>query len=235
MNLMTATPTPFPFAKTGGGIPTDGLLGEYLFEDNVNDTSGNGRNATIPNGATYTTGKIGAKAITLSAASSQYVELPTLSAWEDLYNVDFTCAIWVKSTDTTSSRSVIGNFSSLTGAGTTPNQFWFEYLPSTSGAVNMFVRRDNGAQTLIPSPVGNIADGSWHLLLLEKTGVTFNQWIDNSLLSTGSFSIEGHTNNNRPVRIGVNFGRYMSGAFDGLRLWDRSLTADGKTALFNET
>ena len=226
------TPFPTPQAAGGGGIPTAGLLGEYLFESqDGTDTSGNSRDATNTN-VTYSTGKIGSYCAVLNG-SNAYIELPTLSAWEDLDSVDFSCCIWVETTDSTAGQSIVGNYATLTAGGPTPNQFWMLYNLSSAGDTAAFLRRDNNAETALTSGTV-IKDGTWHFLIFEKDGLDVSIYKDNVLIDTDTLSLDGSTDNNQPVRVGVNFGRFLSANIDGLRLYNRVLTSDEKTLLFNE-
>lgn len=208
------------------------LLGLYEFEDNVNDSSGNDRTATAYNSPSYTTGKIGSKAISLDGIN-QYVELPSLADWEELNGKDFTCAIWFKSTDKTTFQFYIGNYGTLTAATPVPNQYWALAINS-DGKCRVQVRRDNGAETVNSIGIADTADGAWHLGVFVKRGLDIELWVDNNNDDTQALSQEGSTTNNEEVRMGVGFARYVDAEFDQLRLYDRALSTDELTALFNE-
>ena len=219
---------PFPFVSASGD---DGLLGQYLFENNLNDSSGNGRNATAPNGVTYVPGKIGTYAASLNG-TNQYIELPALSDWDELDSKDFSCFFWFKSTDKSQVHQIIGNYSTLTAISPTPNQYW--NMPTlTSGYPYVNYRRDN---TESKNFIGSfdVCDDTWRLLGYVKDGTTLELWVNNVKLGSNSLSTEGSCANNQPVRIGVQYGRYKAMSIDNLRLYNRVLTTAEKTALYNE-
>ena len=75
----------------------------YAFENNANDTSGNGNNGT-PSGITYVTGKVGSYAANFNGTTA-YVGSSLRTAG------DFSVALWVKTTGSSS-------------AGTSTSQWW---------------------------------------------------------------------------------------------------------------
>ena len=222
---------PFPLTPAGG-IPTDALA-FYEFENNLNDSSGNSRTATAPNSLTYGTGKIGTYSADIDG-TSQYIELPADAVWDDLNGEDFSCFMWFKSTDKALAYQVIGNYSTLTAVGPTPNQFWQLVTNQTTGTGRAVYRRDNGAQLAGVNGTTDICDGDWHYIGFVKDGVTIELWVDNVREGTASLSVDGTCANNQEIRVGIQFARYQALAIDNLRIFDRLLTADEKTALYNE-
>jgi len=217
------------------GIPTDGLLGEYLFEDNVLDTSGNTRNATAVNLPTYATGRVGSKCIVLNGVN-QFVEFPILPAWQELNGVDFTCGVWAKTIDNSSGHHLIGTFATLTPTSPVPNQYWSMGGPDTSGDMLLDSRVANGARRWLTSPKYlTVTDGNWHFYIYEKSGLTVNHYVDNVLVGTATIASDGSTANNQQLRLGVIFARFLAVSVDALRFYDRVLTTEGRTALYNET
>jgi hypothetical protein len=228
--MLISTPQPFPIPSA---VAEDTLLALYEFEDNVNDTSGNSRNATAPNGISYTTGIIGSKAGTLNG-TNQYVELPALADWDDLDGVDFSVFLWFNSTDNSETNSqIIGNYSTLASGGPTPNQFWYLNTINT-GQVRSTYRRDNGAETVVASSTTDIVDGSDHFVGFIKRGLDLEIWVDNVKENTATLLFDGSCANNQPVRIGVNFGRYLAMTADQCRLYKKALSVSEINALYNE-
>lgn len=229
--LLTSTKTPIVKPTS---VDWFSPLGEYMFEDNVLDTSGNGRDATAFNSPSYGVGHVGSKCIILDGIN-QYVELQALAAWEELNGVNFSCGIWCKTTDVSIANSIIGNYATLIAASPVPNQYWNLTGPDTAGDTWCDSRVDNGARRFTTGKYLTASDGAWHFHIYEKDGLTVNYYVDNNFIDSDSITPDGDTANNQAVRIGVWFGRFLAGSFDALRLWDKILTAPQKTELFNET
>ena len=212
----------------GGGIPTDALA-FYEFENNLNDSSGNGRTATAPNSLTYGTGIVGTYSAELDGID-QYIDLPSLTDWNELNGKDFSCFFWFKSTNANNGQ-IIGNSSRLVGSS--PANYWMN-ITNTNGTIrNYYVPTSPGTVKAFNGTI-NVCDGDWHLLGYVKDGLTIEGWVDNAIDASETLATDGSVDSGEPVRVGVHFGRFKDMAIDNLRLYDRVLTTEEKTALYNE-
>jgi hypothetical protein len=227
--------SPFPIKPpTGGAIPTD-YEAFYEFENNLNDSSANGNTATDGGtSVTYTTGKFGTYAV-VTNGTTQYIQLPTNSVWDELNGKNLSFFVWFKSTDTSLPYQVVGNYSTLTATGPTPNQFWQLVTNQSTGTARVVYRRDNAAELAGANGTTNVCDGSWHLLGYVKNGLTIELWVDNVMENSATLSSDGSCANNQPVRFAVQFARYQAETLDNSRIYPDVLTTEEKTALWNET
>lgn len=87
--------TPFPMHAGIVGIPTDGLVGQWLFDGNADDSSGNGYNGTVY-GATLTTNRFGAanSAYYFDGTGTTYIDIGNVAAFNFGFG-DFTLSAWV--------------------------------------------------------------------------------------------------------------------------------------------
>ncbi len=209
----TATPTPTPIP----GAP----IAWYAFENNANDSSGNGFNGTLFNSPTFVAGHIG-QAINLNGTNN-YVQIPR--SIQD----SFTIAFWVKTTQTG-------------GTGT----HWWSGRGLVDGEVanvaNDFGVSLVGAQaafgvgnpdTTIKS-TSNINNGAWHRVAVTRNSTTgvMILYFDGVQQSTTT-GPTGTKNAPANLRIGslqtnINF---FAGQIDEVRLYNVVLTAAQVAAL----
>lgn len=124
------------------------------------------------------------------------------------------------------------------------NPAWQFRINGTSGNPNIFVRNGAGAVLSINVGSGSITDGAWHLVV-----ITFNPGGDLKLHydepgTAFSFASGAGVNGNLlnqagGVYLGVApgtaywWGGTSTGNIDEFMIWDRALTADERTELWN--
>ena len=124
----TALPAATPY------IPRDGLVGEWLFNGNAADTSGQGNNGQV-NGAVLATDRFGNPNSAYSFnGSNAYIQLPNSNSLQ-IGLKDYTIAAWIK-TDT--------HYAGLVGAGLYQLDVTVPNVPSGDAAV---VAQIGGVQT----------------------------------------------------------------------------------------
>ena len=73
-----------------------------------------------------------------------------------------------------------------------------------------------------------LTTGSWHHVVCQKTGSSYQIWIDGTLNATSSFNLVGNTNNDNNFFIGGNgtsIGSF-SGSLDEIRVYRKGLTSN---------
>lgn len=140
---------------------------------------------------------------------------------------DFALAIWLKTT----SREPMAALSITPGAGTP--------------ALDLLVNLDHGVQLFLDGAavdglawgsVGSLADGQWHLLLVQRQGPQVQLWTDAVLRAAVSLNLVVMGPGTR-VRCGRDSGRLArpvgawSGALDDLQFHERAFDADAVRAL----
>lgn len=196
----------------GDGSATDlacGLVGHWTFDDGsgttATDSSGNGNNGTLVNGATWTTGAIQG-AVHLNGVN-QYVQMNT-----NLGSLSsFTLTAFIN-LDASAANQSQGD-----------NPFW------ALDSHNVIVMRPTGYYITIPdsfpglqnSTASNI--GLWVHVAIVRTASTISYYRDGVLVQTANLSNAPSTNFSSFV-LGSWSGYQFSGAIDDLRLYNRALT-----------
>jgi hypothetical protein len=217
---LTPSPTPIPTRTPtpGGPTPTPGTgpMVWYKFDGNANDSSGNGKNATLNGSPAYVTGKSG-NAINLSG-SSQYVSMPG-GIISGLNN--FTIATWVKIT-TLSTWSRIFDF----GTGTTVNMF---LTPQSGNGVRFAITTGGSGNEQRINGSSALATGTWVHVAVTLSGNTGTLYVNGAAAGTNTNmtlrpSSLGTTGNNYIGRSQYS-DPYLNGQIDNFRIYNRALSA----------
>ncbi|MED4229108.1 family 43 glycosylhydrolase [Neobacillus cucumis] len=201
--------------STGGAeVAQEALTTWYKFDQlngtTITDNSGNGKAATVMNGASLTTvdGRTG---IDLDHTKSQYVQLPTgiMSTLDD-----FTISTWVYLDSKTGDWTRIFDFGTGANAG------------------KIFL-----TENLYLDLVGKVADatpsapevGEWTHIAISKTGTAYTIYVNGKVGATG-------TSNKKPSDFGATaynyIGKsnwadpYLDGKVSDFRIYNRGLSAE---------
>jgi len=197
-------------ASAVSGIPREGLVAEYLFSGNALDSSGNNLNGTVV-GATLTTDRKGnANSAYLFNGTSSYISIPKVFS----FSVGSSISLWAN--------------------------FW--NITSTSyflGASSLGIRY-NGSNFLISVGQGAINLLNWtkvnrqvNLIIIRTTSINYDYYIDGIFL--GSQSTGTVTSDLIVDTIGKTVPAYFfNGVIDDIRFYNKKLTADEITELYNE-
>jgi len=196
-----------------------GLIADWEFEGNVNDSTGS-FDATAVNGPGYATGIID-QAISLNGVN-QSATVPDMGTYGDA-----TVAVWIKTNDANSpgSQAIFHNTAWSTG---TPH-FLLEYgggspSPATTGLV---IGVNSSGEVKLNNALSPIDEDVWyHVAYTYDTSVTpqLRLYIDGA--EAGSDSVNSSVDlifNN--MVIGAGFGRPFNGLLDDLGVWDEVLSA----------
>lgn len=214
--------------KSGGCASSNGLVAEWLFNGNANDTSGNGMNGTA-SGATLTAGRGGQANTAYSFnGSNNYIALTNTTPL-NFTGGQFTVSSWVK-------------------LGTLPtSSAWYDILSSTGGGdwsvgINAAA---NGSGLLrmtkisqIDSPIGPvIPQNTWKLLTVVFNGpspATVSYYVDGALANTVTWTYGGQGNFAPATkRIGSRASSgYFNGTIDDIRVYNRALSPEEITSLY---
>lgn len=196
-------------------IPRDGLIGEWLFNGNADDTSGNNRNGTV-NGATLTSNR---KSIENTAysfdGSNDYI---SVSNYID-FGLNWTISIWLKLTNIAAYHSIL---------------YTNSYINT---GINFYKYKNSGVELRINATTPGLG------LVIPFTN--FTSWnhityiYDNGVLKG---YLNGRYVNQRILNVSPNnnllyFGRgylYLNGSLDDIRIYNRVLTSNEIIALYEE-
>jgi hypothetical protein len=201
-----------------------GLVAYYMFDSNANDSSGNGKTATLNGSPTYVAGRTG-NAVSLSG-SSQYVSLPSgiVSGLND-----FTISTWVKIT-TLSTWSRIFDF----GTGTTVNMF---LTPQSGNGVRFAITTNGSGSEQRINGTAALATGTWVHVAVTLSGNTGTLYVNGAVVGTNTSmtlkpSSLGTTGNNWIGRSQYS-DPYLNGQIDNFRIYNRALSASEISSLYS--
>lgn len=219
-------------------IPTNGLVGYWPFNGNANDESGNGNNGIV-NGATLTSDRFGNSNYAYNFDGSNWIEV----FYNQIFNFgtnSFTLSCWsLKQGNNTFQHLVTRN-----------------YIPVYPNATaNYALRFENNSIALFSS--GNTSQGNGTLVSTSQNNLTnwnhfvgvFNSVNQNmQIYRNGNLIASGQTNPNiqnynsignmyfgveHPSTVLPSGPQYLNGKLDDIGIWNRALTQEEITGLYN--
>ncbi len=228
-------------------VPTNGLVGWWPFNGNANDESGNGNNGTV-NGATLTSDRFGNSNGAYSFnGTSNFISVPdnntldltnqfTLSTWINLPDYSVGPALQNASGNTDVTRTILGKpRTSAWNSG-----YVLSHYPTgqsttlAGGAANMSCCPNIGVSGIGLPPLN-----TWINITVVYNGSTLSLYLNGALNNStqGVFSLD---NSSQPlligkefVLVGDNWYRWFKGIIDDIAIWNRALTQQEITALYN--
>jgi hypothetical protein len=222
-------------AQVPNYVPTNGLIGWWPFNANANDESGNGNNGTV-NGATLTTDRFGVANKAYNFDGNDWIELNLLPAINN--SNELAVSVWVKSSGTNSNTNCsVGCAQYYFSRGNEGGNGFGIF--STQSSTPNFVSSINGSfsgQTVISSSITTIPHSQWNHLLMNYDGVNIYYYLNGVLVGTTPYTVNvgiGNTTNAVFGRQFVpNFPYYTVGKIDDGAIWNRALTQQEITALY---
>ena len=211
----------------------NGAVAWYKFEDNPDDATPNNKDGTDVNAPTYSAGvsSLTGNAINYVSASSQRTDVPNNLVLWDTDNFNFSINLWYKR-DATANTDWVLFGSQTTASGN--SAFYIAY--GLDGAGNLSFTK-NG---LIPGATLEAPwtqDTNWHMLTAIQNNTGMYLFLDNETFASNTNTANaGNTSNN--ISIGARqinpADFYFDGAVDEVGVWNRSLTDDERTILYND-
>jgi hypothetical protein len=224
---------------------TDGLIGEFLFNGNADDTSPEFSNHAIVHGATLTSDRKGnINSAYIFDGINDYIEIPHTSLFNFSNHQDFSISLWLLANTTQNDMTGGGNeIITKWDNGTSGYPFSMRYINGMSnpGLAGSFqASRYNSStcadQPLVFTPV--FALDMYRHVVYTKNGLSLKIYVDNVL--TNEFNDFGEnecsTTNSHSISVGTrgNGIYFFTGKIDDIRFYNRALTTENITALFNE-
>ena len=219
-SLFTFVPSSFA-ADTNPGTPT--LYWTFSSLADVTKEGASNTNCTLNGNATYTAdGKFGGGLLLdgsgdfVSCGSSTLTNLP-------IGNSNYTISVWVKSA-ALNTGGYIG---------------WGEY--GSNNRVNAFRTNNDGIQNywwgndlIHSSPALNLLN-QWHHAVVNYNGTTRTIYFDGALLKTDTpgATLNSTTSNFAIGRTAPMYVEFFNGTLDDLSIWNRALTLNEITYLYN--
>jgi hypothetical protein len=213
-------------------IPTAGLVGKYLFNNNASDLSSNGNNGSLNNGATFTLDRNGNSnaAVTLDGIDD-YINLPSGSTTSLNLTSDFTVSFWIKTSDlscllasigdnVTSPPIAAGYLSGINAGGVGSGKFGVATRGSWNGSISI------------------VNDNTWHNIVYSLQTTTLSIYIDNVLdRQVSGVSAPLTWSGNRVIGCRNDFvmtaATNYHGLFDDLLIYNRALSNSEIGQVFN--
>ncbi len=210
-------------AQVPSYVPTNGLKGWWPFTGNANDESGNGNNGTV-NGATLTSDRFGNVNSAYSFdGTNDFINVPEDSTMElNQHTISF----WFNSPILPNSR-----FDLIGKDNTTGNRQYVIQLES-SGVIRNAVFTD--IQPYIIDGNTIITTNNWINVVVTWDGIINRTYI-NSNLDTSISTLGNLLQDNWDLFLGgtPSFNQYYFGKLDDIGFWNRALTQQEITALYN--
>jgi hypothetical protein len=213
-------------------VPFNGLIGWWPFNGNANDESINNNNGIV-NGALLTEDRFGEAdhAYNFNGIDN-FIDLGNSNSLNSI-DTNFTISVWIND------FSILDN-STIIACHATGFQ-WRYLLRTLSDSINgQFVRNDNNNWTFNYTESNSILENTWTNIIMLKNDSNFQIFINGSLQSTSIVpsTTVGGNNNNAYTKIGVNWPstpdlEYFKGNIDDLGIWNRALTQQEITDLYN--
>jgi hypothetical protein len=208
-------------------------VGWWPFNGNANDESGNGNNGTV-NGATLTTDRNGSANSAYNFSGADYIGISSSTIPSTVINNAqlFTLSFWVYYAANNTTESYFGSWNESNGGF---------YINDYLGSSSAFAVLPNGQ---IFNTATNLT-GSWHNLIYEFDGnqtgnsnrlklfvdgvlntLNYPYSVPSSLGSGASSLLFGAR------QVFGNPGEFLTGKLDDIGIWDRALTQQEITALY---
>jgi hypothetical protein len=202
----------------------EGLTGYWPFDGDGVEQSGSGRDLQLVGGVGFAPGLIG-QALDLHANNAQYAQRSQDDSVYDFGSNDFTIQVWVNFNSHNREQTLLEKFAGSGGPGwtlTTPGSH-YQFTSDLTGPIN--------------SP-DILTTGTWHDVLVRRSGDEFDLWVDDALVAktTASGAIGTTTNPLLVGRRNAGDGRDFSvdGHLDETAIWNRALTDAEIGALWNK-
>jgi YD repeat-containing protein len=216
-----------------------GLVGWWKFDEGTGtsaaDSSGSGNTGTLLNGPTWTTGQIGAGALTFNGGTGE-VAVSASSTLANLYATGLTVSAWIKPTGAGGGGAGRIVDKDNQGAG------WFFSMSGPTVVKFVSDQDAKGVTSLVSSTP--ISLNTWQHVLATWTGTAGGKNMDiyiNGVKSDGAIT-DGTgpeaSDQATPLTIGnrqVDKARGFAGAIDDVRIYNRVLSASEIQALAAST
>ncbi|MBP9109195.1 MAG: VCBS repeat-containing protein [Pyrinomonadaceae bacterium] len=204
--------------------PPANMVDWWPADGNGNDIQG-GQTATLGNGATFSTGKVG-QAFTLDGVND-YAMVPASSNWA-FGTTDFTIEFWMLNSANDDHRPIVNNRKTPASE----NMWAVEIYPVANR-----VEFHTGYSILLTAN-DLLTSSSWNHVAVTRNGTTLTIYINGvasgSITNASNFSEINDLQIGRDIMSGNNLGgRTLPGGVDELSIFNRSLTSTEIAAIYN--
>jgi len=220
------------------GAPADGLRAFWKLDENISsgprqDSVGNDTLTDANNNVGVGTGLFGGQAALFDASAATALYTYPTPANLEFGNQDFTTAGWIQYTSFPGVGGTIGAWGNGNAGNANPlEQEWILYVLRTDKHLRWLVS-DGTHYAEVDSGVA-VALNTWYFVVAwydAAQGRVYVQ-VNNGTPVYASYTY-GPSARNRGFALGRTNDNFMSGLIQNVGVWDRVLTADERTALYN--
>jgi hypothetical protein len=232
-------------AQVPSYVPTNGLVGYWPFNGNANDESGNGNLGMLLPGVSYSNDRYNEENKSLlidgidggvpnNMITNKGAVLPTTIQ----SNSDFTISAWFKITDLTkgvASSTPTNSFTSQTILCGLPfNSFGLSFNhPYAPNKIMSCLGSFCGPSNPVSWDFSNQLD--WHHILVRKTSNNYSYFLDGTIVNSTNLNFNFALTSLQIGGIPVSTGEVFSGHVDDIGIWNRALTQQEITNLYNSS
>ena len=211
-------------AQVPSYVPTNGLVGYWPFNGNAQDESGNGNNGSV-NNATLTQDRYGSPNSAYDFNANAQIVCPQ----NNIPSQIFSLSVWINQDNSFANMQFVclGSSASTTwGAVASNNNLYVGYGAGCSGTGGGILNSTS------------VTSGNWIHLVYVSSGVGGNTQIYKNGVFAGqsqnSTSIGGCSSQNLYFGVDIfSVSEFIDGKLDDIGIWDRALTPQEITALYN--
>ncbi len=229
------------FAQVPNYIPTNGLVGYWPFDNNADDASGNGHDATSTN-ATLTTDRFAnANSAYSFNGTSNYIDVPDATALR-LNNSDYTISFWTY----INAYSTGGGTAFVYKRGSGAQNGWC--VGSAPALQNKMMLATSGNIDPRGYSISTLALSGWHhvtivyTLSLQELKFYIDGVLDNTTtgVDNNNIPVGGMPTPNANCTSAMRFGQdtqnnnyWLNGKLDDIGIWNTALTQDEIDGVFS--
>ena len=226
--------TTITMAQVPSYVPTTGLVGWWPFNGNANDESGNGNNGTV-NGATLTTDR---NALTNSAFSfsSNEIYIPFDSSFN---STNISVCAWINPTNYGASGQGAAIVHRYQFGNSNPSGEVFRLMLSQDNLGYIKPEISTVSQSTLFNAPSIIPKNTWSFVMFSFDGNSLKTFVNGSLAGTNTdSSFLLNVSGNSGLSIGISdqangLWYAFSGKIDDIGIWNRALTQQEITDLYN--
>jgi hypothetical protein len=207
-------------AASTSGVPTLGLIGEWLCSGNTNDTSGTGNNGT-PTAISYVADRHGVVGSACSFdGSTSHIQIADAASLA--VTTTWSMSAWVQASAFTSLAGIFSKYQVVNANGPTVR---LAYDAPYTGI-------DIDEATSSASSSGLLVQGTWAHVGVTVNGLAVDCYLNGVVAYSLTAGYTAQVNTN-PLQIGLDYTtRFFNGSIDDVRFYNRTLTAAEIAALY---
>ena len=183
---------------------------------------------TVTPSGTFTTQKMkDGRSVWAFNGSTNYITISDHATWSMFLN-DFTIAAWIKFDSIAANRTIIGQYADAN------NQWYVKW--TTSNIIQLYGITSSTARFDFTCPLTPVA-GTWYHVVVQRSGSSCVMYINGvvqTVTQTTAFSATA-TDIAAVLSIGKINTEYQAGNTKDLQIFNKALTMDQVSALYQET